>query len=1297
MFIKQFPLKKIILLILFSTFSLLYAQEKDIFFEQITNESGRSLGFITDIIQDETGFMWFSTRNGLYRYDGYNYKLFKNNKKDSLSVPYNNITYLYKDNFNNFWMCNYDELSAFKNEKRLYGVDSITSKKYDIDVKIVQDKQNNYWIAPTGKGISKYNKKHNAIEEFTCPPNTYSPKAWRLFDSLLQEQSVITKIDNPGNNIDTSILFSIKTTGYYLIVSSGEVDEYDKYDFGSLTDINNKLIWELSLQKSMWAGGYQKNTFEVKPIILKQGNYYLKYKSDMSNCCKYREQQAPDKIKFCGSAIVKITKEEYNLINTKYLTPFRHKNYITSKLIKDILIDNSGNFWALTEKGLEEFDYEKHLFKHININFKKLLGTDIGKEYLRFYQDKQSSFWIGSMYGLIKYDYKHNKFKVFKNTNDTQPLTSNTIYSIFEDNESKIWIGTDNGLNIYDPIKDKIQKITANNSNRLYDNHIIDIFEDHSKNIWIATFKGLNRLIKTPFIFTKLNIDANNKFPAIYENNKIWYTQNNKINCFSRKTLKNKHYIIPDNLFNTNDFTGSTDYVVTDMIKDNNYIWISTDDKISRFNLQKNKIDFIKNIGAIIVNTDSIKNSVKRIIFNKKTHKLFAICPIGLSILNTKTLKTEDFLQFNLSYNSIYEVDKKYFKYAKKDIDGNIWIKTSIGIYFYNLSKNTLELVYKFSDEFANGPLSEGNFDFDNNGNICFATLPFLNILNKENKEIKKWDISIDDDWGAANIKNSNKNIYIYGANGLFIFNKETKIFKHKSIDNGFIDNNINGIEEDNLNNLWLTSLKGLIQYNLSENKVKNFFTSFDFTTYQFLGNPQNFHTKTSEKIFFSTTGFISFYPDSINKTIPNIIVNRFTIKGKDFPLDSLIYYKKSIELKFNQNFLGFEFAVLDYTNPSENKYKYKLEGLENEWNITDATNRKISYSGISPGKYTLKIIGANSNNIWNNKGVKISITIKPPWYKTILAYILYIIIIFTSIWMYIKYREEKLIKEKKILEQKVQERTIKIEKQKEALAIQNKTIEEKNKDITDSIQYAKKIQEAILPPPEQIKNIVDDYFILYRPRDIVSGDYYWITHRDDISIIVAADCTGHGVPGAFMSMLGIAFLNEIVNKEGIIQSNEILNRLRQQVVHQLHQDGEDGNSKDGMDVSLYVINHKTMQLSFSGAYNPLFIIRDNEIIQLKADRMPIGYYIKMDVPFSIENFELKKGDCLYNSSDGYTDQFGGPKGKKFMTKKFKNLLLDIHKKPMKEQRDILDKTIDNWRGDEIEQIDDIIVIGIRI
>jgi len=263
-------------------------------------------------------------------------------------------------------------------------------------------------------------------------------------------------------------------------------------------------------------------------------------------------------------------------------------------------------------------------------------------------------------------------------------------------------------------------------------------------------------------------------------------------------------------------------------------------------------------------------------------------------------------------------------------------------------------------------------------------------------------------------------------------------------------------------------------------------------------------------------------------------------------------------------------------------------------------------------------------------------------------------------------------------------------------LANKNKLITEQTKEITDSIQYASRIQNAILPPVEYMRELLPEHFTLYRPRDIVSGDYYWITRKGDKIINIVADCTGHGVPGAFMSMLGVAFLNEIISKHEDVTTDFILNELRSQVIHSLHQTGEEGGTQDGMDVCLIIIDTKTRELQYSGANNPLIIMRDDEMTLLKPDKMPIGIHTGPAKEFSRRSFKLQRGDMLYSFSDGYPDQFGGPDGKKFMIRKFKNLLKIIHKLPVDQQKEKLEKTLDEWM-ENTTQIDDILVQGIRI
>ncbi len=274
------------------------------------------------------------------------------------------------------------------------------------------------------------------------------------------------------------------------------------------------------------------------------------------------------------------------------------------------------------------------------------------------------------------------------------------------------------------------------------------------------------------------------------------------------------------------------------------------------------------------------------------------------------------------------------------------------------------------------------------------------------------------------------------------------------------------------------------------------------------------------------------------------------------------------------------------------------------------------------------------------------------------------------------------------------------IEKQRDFALKQRDEITKKNKEITDSIQYAKRIQNAILPSRKMFIPLIPDYFIFFKPRDIVSGDFYWLNRNENRIVIAAADCTGHGVPGAFMSMLGISLLNEIVNKIEKPKASQILNLLREKIMSSLHQTGKDGEQKDGMDIAMCVIDTDSKKLSFAGAYNPLYIIRKNNkeynLIEYKGNKMPIGVHIRTKASFINHEIQLQKDDRIYIFSDGYIDQFGGDQGRKFRIKPFKNLLLSIQKFNMNEQKQILSKTFDDWKKDT-KQLDDILLIGMRL
>lgn len=312
--------------------------------------------------------------------------------------------------------------------------------------------------------------------------------------------------------------------------------------------------------------------------------------------------------------------------------------------------------------------------------------------------------------------------------------------------------------------------------------------------------------------------------------------------------------------------------------------------------------------------------------------------------------------------------------------------------------------------------------------------------------------------------------------------------------------------------------------------------------------------------------------------------------------------------------------------------------------------------------------------------------------------------------------QENEKLKDKvnRELEAKVRERTKEISEQKEEIESQRDLLHEQKQEITDSINYAQRIQLAVLPSEETLREYLPDYFVLFKPRDIVSGDFYWIKQVKNFTLVVAADCTGHGVPGAFMSMLGISFLNELVSRTRLDSAGVILDRLRNKVKTTLKQEGRSEEQKDGMDLSLAILDSESNEIQYAGAFNPLFIVRRKDtkprnelvsfslsesethwLVEIKGDRQPIAIH-ENETDFQTHRIRLDKGDTLYMFSDGYPDQMGGAGGKKFMVRKFKQLLLSIQGETMPAQKEILDKTLQEWQQN-VQQVDDILVFGIRL
>ena len=368
--------------------------------------------------------------------------------------------------------------------------------------------------------------------------------------------------------------------------------------------------------------------------------------------------------------------------------------------------------------------------------------------------------------------------------------------------------------------------------------------------------------------------------------------------------------------------------------------------------------------------------------------------------------------------------------------------------------------------------------------------------------------------------------------------------------------------------------------------------------------------------------------------------------------------------------------------------YSTFVEGFENTWSRL-SSDRVIPYS-LGDGKYKFNLISVNEDGMSQKEPLTFVIQIKKPWWRTWVAIVTWIILVTGFVILIIKIREKEQKKLQEYLEKELEARTSVVVKQKGEIELQNL-------EITDSINYAKRIQASILPDYGKLKDAFKDAFVLFHPRDIVSGDFYWFERIDDDKfILVCADSTGHGVPGAFMSMIGSTLLQDIVSRQRISKPSQILTLLDKQIFSTLNQNLELGVSNDGMDMVVCEFSLKKRHIRFASAMRPVIIVISGEPFYIKGNRSSVGGESVMEKYFDDQEYYLNEGDTIYLFSDGLPDQFGGHDGKKMKIARLKRLIEQVSHMPMSEQEIIISKFYHDWKG-SYEQVDDILLIGVKL
>ncbi len=971
-----------------------------------------------------------------------------------------------------------------------------------------------------------------------------------------------------------------------------------------------------------------------------------------------------------------------------------NKNSLSNNNVKSILEDKEGLLWIGTDDGLNSYNQKTKKFTRY-LNDSKKSNSISNNNAWCLLEASDGKLWVGTYGGgLNSFDKKTGEFKSYNQLNDKGELLYESIAlirTIYEDKDGMFWIGTfGEGIQIFDPNSGQFIKNIRNKEtdvNSLSNDQIMSINEDANGFLWIATYgNGINLYNKKTGRFRRISYDeknpagiASNQIKCIYHDKvgSVWIgTEGGGVNAYFRASSKFKFYK------KTSDFENSLkSSEVLSLLEDSDgLLWVGT----RRGGLTSIDRDADKFQHYHELSTAS-NNSILSLYQDKEGLIWVGTWGGGLNSYDKKTKKITSYPEFKpvnaATIVSIFQAD-----------DGKIWVGTyGAGVFVYD------KKIKKFSSHYT----SENGLSIDNIYNIYQDSKKNMWIATdgggviRYNEESNVFRIYTRDE--KANSISSNAvncayedpqgNMWFGTSNGLNKLDAKTGKFEAYFEKDGLPNDFIYCILPDNKGNLWMSTNKGVSKYNaLIKNENGAAFRNYDVNDglqgLEF--NQGAYHqSKTGEIFLGGVNGFNTFHPDKIedNANIPQVHLISYKRFGTEIFLDTLIYDKRYLELTYKQNFFSFDFVALDYQMPGKNKYSYMLEGVDEDWS-PPSTQRYASYTELSGGDYVLKVRGANNDGTWNNEGVILHIRINPPFWRTKWFYALCIFIVIGGFWGFVKYRTSSIKRENKILEEKVEERT--------------QELAQKNKDITSSIQYAKRIQLAILPPLEQIFKYFPESFILYKPKDIVSGDFYWFGVKDGKKIIAAVDCTGHGVPGAFMSMIGHNLLNQIISENGITQPDEILNALHRGVQAALKQGTNVVDTSDGMDVAICCIDTKNNELQYAGAYRPLFIVNNQKFDKIEADKNPIGgSQLDADRKFTAHNIKINKGDTIYMASDGYADQFGGEKGKKFMVKRFNELMLEMQSQSMEEQCKTLDQTFETWRGG-YQQIDDILVIGIR-
>jgi ligand-binding sensor domain-containing protein/serine phosphatase RsbU (regulator of sigma subunit) len=1017
---------------------------------------------------------------------------------------------------------------------------------------------------------------------------------------------------------------------------------------------------------------------------------------------------------------------------------------IADNTIWSIFQSSDSAVWIGTNNGLCRYNKAKDSFEIFKAE-PPVPGMDVFNAIDAIAEDKDGNLWVGTWgSGIAKLDKEAKKLKLQALDQQGKSRLSNTrVKTIKFDKDGVLWIGTHGGgINTYDPATHSlfVYQHEESSLNSLSNNVILSLYEDKRENIWVGTYSGgLNKLDAKTGIITRFMPDPLNKsaihgkwITSVFEDaaGNIWLGHENGLSRFSVRGPKFLHYKPEPR--NPNSIPQSN---INSIYEDSDgLIWFGLwGEGLTSFDRKTNTFshyDQDKGIKA------GLKNSRIWDIAEDSQEQLWVGTSGGLYILDKRTgnLISFDKTLLNKGMNFYRNVSILAFDRRRN----SMWIGTwGGGLYLYSLDTKQ---IHHFKSEAGVPDSLSGNrikyIFIDSKGALWIATseagLNKLTLDEKGKVHVEYFMYNAEDERSLGSnspmviYEDSQKRIWVgTSGGGLNLLNAGSREFSRFFPDQEQRIISVYGILEDKQGNLWLSTNYGLSKFNPVSGKFKNYDVSDGLQSTTFLYG----HCKSKDGAmwFGGHNGFNVFFPEEIKDSefMPPIVLNDLRIFNEPVPvgqgpvkpvnhqvaLTNPLHKSSKITLNYHDHVLSFGFAALDFTAPHKNKYAYKLDNFDGNWNYTDAGKRYATYTNLEPGEYTFKVKATNSDGVWNEQHASIKVIVSPPLWLTWWFKSLTILLLIGSVAGTFKYRIYKVEEKKKALEDLVIRRTAEITSQKEEILTQRDYIAQKNNslqqayseialknmDITSSLKYALRIQQALLPQETLMRNAFNDLFILFKPRDVVSGDFFWFSRKGNNIYIAVVDCTGHGVPGAFMSILGHGIINQILQDKCTTNPAEVLTLMQEEVNRVLRQD--ESSNHDGMDVAFCVIDTLEQTLTYAGARSPLYYVEHGELHIIKGNQYPIGGFVKdrgYNV-YSSHTISLVNNPSFYLFTDGYRDQLGGEKGKKYLGKRFRNIIEQVSYMPMADQQVMLENELARWTDQKFEQTDDILVLGFKM